>query len=74
MAHPVTIKGKVLEVQGSRLKVQYGGDLAANVGDPCEIGFELGGDFAVIEGQWKIVEVGPDFAWAHAEVVGAGMG
>ncbi len=72
MAQAVTIKGKVVEVQGSRVKVQYGGDFAPNAGDPCEIGFELGGDFAVVEGQWKIVGVGPEFAWAQAEGAGAG--
>ena len=72
VAQAVTIKGKVVEVQGSRVKIQYGGDLAPNVGDPCDIGFELGGDFAVVEGQWKIVEVGPDFAWAQAEGADAG--
>jgi len=72
MAQAITIKGKVVEVQGSRVKIQYGGDYAPNAGDPCEIGFELGGDFATVEGQWKIVEVGPDFAWAEAEGAGAG--
>ena len=73
LASAITIKGKVVEVQGTRVKIQYEGDLAPNAGDPCEIGFELGGDFAVVEGQWKIVKVDADFAWAQAEGAGAGI-
>lgn len=72
MAQAATIEGKVVEVQGNKVKIKYEGEFAPNAGDPCEIGFELGDDFAVVEGQWKIVEVGPDFAWAQVGGSGAG--
>jgi len=67
-----TIKGTVVDVQGSKVKIEYNGEYAPNAGDPVEIGFEIGEDFAPVEGEWKIVEAGPDFAWAQAEGADAG--
>jgi len=67
-----TIKGTVVDVQGSKVKIEYNGEYAPSVGDPVEIGFEIGEDFAPVEGEWKIVEVNAQFAWAQAKGSGAG--
>ncbi|MBN2437034.1 MAG: SEL1-like repeat protein [Deltaproteobacteria bacterium] len=71
-AAEMTIQGKVVEVQGPKVKVEYAGEYAPNVGDPIEIGFKIGEDFIPVEGRWTIVEVGPKFVWASSEGPGAG--
>lgn len=68
----MTIEGKVMEVQGGRAKIAYGGEYAPSIGDPCELGFEIAGDFALLEGRWKVVETGPDFIWVQSEGPSAG--
>jgi len=72
LAAETTIKGKVVEVDTSRVKIEYEGQYAPNVGDMVEIGFKLGNDFIPVEGDWKIVNVSAQFAWAQAKGAGAG--
>ena len=72
LAAGITIKGKVAEVRGSKVKITYSGEYAPNVGERVQIGFEIGGEFIPVEGKWKIVEVESDFAWARAGGSGAG--
>lgn len=64
----VSIKGKVVEVEGSRIKITYESNLAPTEGDKVELADEIPGAGVIpVEGTWKIVEVSRDFAWAEAE-------
>lgn len=67
MASENILQGKVAGIQGDKIKITYEGNYAPNVADPAEIGFKLGEDFIPVEGEWKIVEVSPEFALAKAE-------
>ncbi len=71
-ASEIANQGKVVEVRDSRVKIEYEGQYAPNIGDPVEIGFKLGEDFIPVEGEWKIVEVSPPFVWVQAKGTGAG--
>jgi TPR repeat protein len=71
-AAAVTIRGKVVETDSSGVKIEYHGEHTPNVGDPVKIGFKIGEEFAPVEGEWKIVKVGPEFVWAKAGSTEAG--
>jgi TPR repeat protein len=71
-AAETAIKGKVSEIDGSRVKIEYEGKYAPNVGDSLKIGFKLGDDFIPVEGDWKIVEVNSKFVWVEAKGGDAG--
>ena len=68
----LTIRGKVVETDNSGVKIEYQGEYAPNVGDLVEIGFEIGDDFASVEGEWKIVKVRSEFVLAEAGSTEAG--
>lgn len=73
--HPsfaVEIKGKVVEVEGSRAKIEYQSDFAPREGDAVQIGEELIGTFILVGGDWKVVKVTRDFVWAESKSADAG--
>ncbi len=58
------IKGTVVEVK-TDIKIEYQGKWAPELGDPVEIGFKIGDDFAAVEGDWQIVLVEHQYVWAE---------
>ncbi len=72
LSYAKEIKGKVVGVEGKRAKIEYQSEFAPQKGDDMQIGFKLGEDFASVEGEWKIVKVTSDFAWAESESADAG--
>lgn len=71
-AEEASIQGRVILVNGQRVKIEYEGEYIPNIGDTVEIGFKLGDDFIPVEGNWKIIETDKQFAWAQAEESDAG--
>ncbi|MFC1580157.1 hypothetical protein ACFL4N_04530 [Thermodesulfobacteriota bacterium] len=66
------IDGKVVEVQGGKVKIIFEGKYVPRIGDKVSIGFRLGNDFIPVEGNWKIIDINAEFAWASAKGSGAG--
>jgi len=66
------IDGKVVEVQGKKVKIIFEGKYLPRIGDKVSIGFRLDNQFIPVEGDWKIVDINAEFAWASAEGAGAG--
>jgi len=66
------IDGKVVEVQGKKVKIIFEGKYVPRIGDKVSIGFRLGNDFIPVEGNWKIIDINAEFAWASAKGSGAG--
>jgi len=62
------IKGNIVEVEGSNVKIQYSGALQPKIGDPVEIGFELEGDFIPMAAKWKVKEVISEFVWVESQL------
>jgi TPR repeat protein len=71
-ASAMEIKGKVVEVKGSRAKIAYESDLVPREGDEVQIGQDLSGMFIPVEGDWKIVKITRDFAWAESKSADTG--
>lgn len=68
MSPSIEIKGRVVAVEGSRVKITYESDFAPSTGDEVAFGFEIPGEGVIpVEGTWKIVEVTGDYAWAEGE-------
>jgi hypothetical protein len=72
LSYAKEIKGKVVGVEGKKAKIAYQSEFAPQKGDDVQIGFKLGEDFLPVEGEWKIVKVSSDFAWAESESADAG--
>jgi ankyrin repeat protein len=69
----VEIRGKVIEVDGSKVKISYESDLAPREGDNVKIGSEIpGAGFIPVKGAWTVADVSEDFIWAKAEGSDAG--
>ena len=68
----LAIQGKVVEVQGGKVKIKYEGQYAPRIGDEVDIGFKIGNDFVPVEGDWKVVDVNEQFFWASAKGPGTG--
>ena len=71
-AAAVEIKGKVVAVEDSKVKIAYDSNFAPKRGDKVQIGFELGKDFIPMPGEWKIIRVTFDFLWAESKAGGSG--
>lgn len=61
------IRGAVVEVQGSQVKIEYKSEFSPRPGDNVRIGIMFGEDFIPVEGDWKIFSVSHDFAWAESK-------
>lgn len=68
----LAIEGKVVAIQGDKVKIKYEGKYAPRVGDKVSIGFRLDNEFVPVEGDWKVVDVNAEFFWAGAKGSGAG--
>jgi hypothetical protein len=66
------IDGKVVEVQDKKVKIIFEGRFVPRIGDKVSIGFRLDNQFIPVEGNWKIVDINAEFAWASAKGAGAG--
>lgn len=64
VAAETAINGKVVSVS-PKVKIEYKGQYAPNVGDPVEIGFKLEEDFIPVEGNWKIEKVELRYVWLY---------
>jgi TPR repeat protein len=71
-AGEVEIRGTVMKVTESRVKIVCEPELVPSEGDNLRIGFELGGEFIAVEGTWEVVEARPDFSWAARKEGGVG--
>ena len=59
------ISGKVAEITGARVKIEFNSKMIPHTGDSVDIGDEIAGTFFLVEGTWQVVEVAPGFIWAE---------
>jgi hypothetical protein len=61
----IAIEGRVVEVQGSKAKIEYEGKYAPRIGDRVSIGFKIGNDFVPVEVKWKSSYHTSGWGWAE---------